>query len=305
MGDPPPRVSMVERQHHHDLLTDTRAILSRAEELTGTPIRLIADTSLGDLAQARLKLASAPDAPHEIRFNPKDARSRDHLIAHECGHLLRLWGAPPGERYLAAVHAEGRRAAARKLQPQLEQLERLGLPDAAIRQVFDLWHQGIILQLTNAPADFRIEEWLRREHPALRQSQQHSLGRMLERYVLAQVDRRMVTTPPLIRGANAELNAAAALQYAELFGDRSFVRHYPLNITNRSLRLLREAVEEPDDGHQGDRRLTDHWAQRYGLRAWYRWVPVDEARGMTRALDLMPAMDAQGSRRRAEGSGPP
>ncbi len=280
---------MVERQHHDDLLRETRTILSQAEELTGTPIRLIADPSLGDLAQARLVLAREPGAPHEIRFKltPKDAPSRDHLIAHECGHLFRLWSAPPEERFLAAVHAEERRVAARKVRPQLEQLERLGLPDAAIRQVFDIWHQGIVLQLTNAPADLRIEDWLYRDHPALHASQRYSLGRLLERYVLAQFYRRMVTAPPLIRGANAELNAATALRYAGLFSDDSFIRHYPLYIINRSQRLLREALEGPDDGHQGDRRLTDHWAQRYGLRGWYRWIPVDQAGSLRHALDFL------------------
>lgn len=300
---------MLEREPRLGLLSETRAILAQAEDLTGTPIRLIADPSLGDLAQARLVLAREPGASHEIRFKltPKDAPSRDHLIAHECGHLLRLWFAPPEERFLGAVHAEERRTAARKIRPQLEQLERLGLPDAAIRQVFDLWHQGMVLQLANAPADLRIEDWLYRDHPALHASQRHSLGRMLERYVLAQFDRRLVTAPPLIRGANAELNAATALRYAGLFSDDSFIRHYPLYIINRAQRLLREALDGPDDGHQGDRRLTDHWAQRYGLRGWYRWVLVDRAGGLRHALDSLsdePGEDAPGAEKSRGGSQP-
>ena len=284
---------MPEREPRLGLLAETRRLLKQGEELGGEQIALVPDRSLDELAQARLIISRSPGQPHELRYNPEDRQARDHLIAHEVGHLVRLHAAPPEERYLAAINGEARRLAGRKLLPYLEELARLGLPDRAIRQVFDIWHQGIVLQLANAPADLRIEQWLHQEHPALRESQKHSLGNILDRYALMQADPRFIQTPHVIRGANVELNAAVALQYARLFRDQLFADQYPLYITKRAELMLREGLDAPDLGHEGDRQLTDQWAQRYALKGWYRWVPLAEAGQLRRMLDRPDTQRAQ------------
>ena len=266
---------MRERETHIDLLPDTRNLLNKVEDISRHHIRLIPDSSL-ELAPAKVRVARQPIDAHEIRFHPEDPQSVDHLIAHECGHLFRTWSAPPQERYLAVVGSEERSAAQSKLQSHLEHLRQAGLSDTRIRQVLDTWHLGTVRQLTNAVADLRIEQWIYNEYPMLRESQRHSIQRILQDYVSILTDAHTRTTPPAVRKANSELNVAAAHQYARLFCDRSFLDRYSLLVAYRGGRLLSQALGHPDPGHRGDCDLTDQWAKRYGLRDWYRWIALDQ-----------------------------
>lgn len=263
---------MEERERQELLLPETREVLARAERLAGLPVVLVPDPSLGEIAQARLILARRGE-PFQIRFNPEDVGARDHLIAHECGHIWRIWSAPENERMAPALDERGRRRARRRMSAELALLEEAGIPRPGVDELFQMWHQGIVLQLWNAPQDLRIEEWLYREYPGLRASQERSLSRILDLCVQLFVHPERALTPQRVFHASNAMNAATAVQFARLFGDNSFADFYRgVGLREEGAELCSEVLDAPDTGYAGDRETTERWAKRFGLKEWFRWV---------------------------------
>ncbi len=74
----------------------THGILRRVEEVTGTPVEIIADGSLQVLAKVTMARPGARSHLLRVRLNRPVP---DYLIAYECGFILRLYANAPEKRF--------------------------------------------------------------------------------------------------------------------------------------------------------------------------------------------------------------
>jgi hypothetical protein len=75
------------------LLTCTRRIIEEVERLNDRPVVVKEDADLSVLAHVRI--ARADDPMHLLRYKPGGETPPDDSIVLQCGHVLRLYTAPP------------------------------------------------------------------------------------------------------------------------------------------------------------------------------------------------------------------
>lgn len=255
------------------LLPETQALLHEIRQATGMPVDIQREPAIRGNGRA-VYLAADPSAErHRVLYDPKYERFLDHLVAHECGHIVRVSAASPSERAIPVMTSAHRYDAALQLLPQIEELLNSGvLTERYLEELLPLWLSGTVSQLHNTPADIHIERWLHREFPSLRTVQAASLmsqAREAHEVLGPSIE---IFTPPLVWDASNAMNYALMQSAAELFGREAFVQ--PYRGTHAKLQgreLLAMLDDTPDTGFAGDRELTDRWADRLGLQGWMSW----------------------------------
>ena len=77
------------------LRSETRDVLNKVEELTGTPVEIVEDPTIPQLATISRAHSGVPF--HLLRINASLGEP-DYLIVYQCGFILRLYHLPPEER---------------------------------------------------------------------------------------------------------------------------------------------------------------------------------------------------------------
>ena len=166
-------MTLQELQRLTGLEGDVIAILDQTEVLTGKPIEFVEDDRLSPLATVRMARSSMP--AHVIRFRKADPVLLAHLIAHECGHVQRMFAAPPDKRLVPVTRPEHSDRVSRIL--AADPCVTLDTMDERhARELLTIWHQGMVNQVVNLNVDYRIESWLYREYPGIRPNQEKSIG---------------------------------------------------------------------------------------------------------------------------------
>ena len=107
---------------------------------------------------------------HIIQVKENSTARVNHIIAHECGHILRTMDAEPAERVVPASNSKTQSKAFDDLKDELA-----AVPAQARDDLLKLWVSGMINQLVNLPVDVRIESWLYGNYPEFRDTQKKSI----------------------------------------------------------------------------------------------------------------------------------
>jgi hypothetical protein len=161
----------------------------------------------------------------------------------------------------------------------LVHLHNAGLPDHAIIELLGMWHEGLVYQLVNYPADLRIEKWLRDNYPELRDPQERSI-----RYAIGENRKVLKTstksfTPTLVYDASATMNAAYARYMANLYRDEKLAsrfRHSGYWAEGKT--LADEIWSTEDQGYKSDVDSAKVWAFLIGIDGWLEWKRAQEIR---------------------------
>ena len=86
------------------LAEPVRAILDTLRDVTGRDVLFVRKPDLKSLA--RIRMAGGASAAHVLFYRDEHDPLINHVIANECGHLIRLFGAPAGK----ASRGRGQRA---------------------------------------------------------------------------------------------------------------------------------------------------------------------------------------------------
>lgn len=197
-----------------------RDILWRTEKTSGRRIHIVSYPSLE--AWASMRVARGGKARHTLRYNPRYERHLSYLVAHECGHLLRLWSVPPGERLVPAVGRTERTIAYGQLLEELPGPVR-SLPEGAVAKLLRMWHDGIVRQVTSFPADIRIEAWLYDCYPRMRGVQVAALVEQLTENEKVLRPEVAALTPRTVYRASILINCAFAQSLALLLDEPACV----------------------------------------------------------------------------------
>lgn len=226
-----------------------------------------------------MKVAKSEAAAHTIRYAPRREAHLGYLIAHECGHLLRLWSVPPEARMMPSIGKEQRETAQHRLRQELPALMRY-LPKAAQRDLLRIWHEGIVRQVSTYPADIRIEEWMFDQFPEMRSAQRAALVQQLKENELVLVPRVESISSKTVYRASVAMNCAFAQFAAALLQEPSLCGPYPDQAREKARRLFWELHSERHSGNLGDIAVSKRWSRVLGLSGWFKWVGIDAASGM-------------------------
>ncbi len=242
----------------------TRRILAEVERASGKSIEFLEDSSLPLLATLQMARNGAPF--HLLRYKPTD-KPLDYLVCYQAGFVLRLFANPPERRFDFASTQAGlsslRTLLTASAPPSTHDQELLA-------QFVEMLHRWALTNLRSLPVGMRIDQWLYRTYPELRELVAVGIAQQqqVNADVLAQ-DLGGLSVPAHLLGANA----AYALLADRLLGTSAFSIPYAavgaLSYGERLLALWDEVPEEA----AFDTRLVDSWAVELGMSGWYEWVP--------------------------------
>jgi hypothetical protein len=151
------------------------AIRAAVKARTGFDILVEPEPSLNVLAT--VKMAGGELSMHVIRFNPKASDLLDYLVALQCGCILRMHEVPAADRFYVVSTPSGRKEAGQLVETHLKRTFGSALSAEVLQQVRDQMYDGLITQLRSLPVALRVDDWLRRECPALAEQQKDAMQR--------------------------------------------------------------------------------------------------------------------------------
>lgn len=250
-----------------NFLPSTSQVIADVERLTNRPVQIVEDPKLSTLAHIQIARGDAPF--HLLRYKPSGETPPDYFIVYQCGHVLRLFGAPPAKRFDFASCPEGR------IQIEIE-LQDPRLPDG-VRDMGEMLLGGLITQLRSIPVGFRIDEWIERTFPELAELQRKAVVAQLETNSKAIASAWGGHFPAKVAKASLSMNAAFAAFWGRKWADSTLVVPYKaIGLAALGERLLTIYDRTPDDP-VNDVQLVGEWAFELKLRGWYDAIPFTGA----------------------------
>lgn len=253
-------------------MREVEYILQLVQKQSGARVEVVPDSSLETYAS--VKMARGHMHAHILTYNPGKSGT-DYHVAYQCGFILRMFEAPPEERFEFAGNSRGKQFAREQLGGKGGAAKRLGLPKSAVEPVAEQMSSGLLVQLRSYPIGMRIDQWIRNSFPALHDAQNQSIDRQQRDNVQMLSPQIKQMTPSLIYSANASMNAAYALFCDRLLGRAQYAVSYrSVGYEERGRALLELCDSIPSDADH-DRELVDAWGEELGVSDWYQWVPFD------------------------------
>lgn len=259
----------------------TRAILDETQGFTGKPFRFEHNPDLP--VQAFVKIARSSMSHHIITYSGTDTSLLNHHIAHECGHILRYYAAPPASRLMPVSDEQTNRASIAAIEKSDRGILR-SLPLDLRYQIIPIWIKGLINQLTNLPPDLYIERWLFETYPALRDDQRRSLEQT-HREAVSGLDPALRSRfPRLVIDGSLAMNFAFYRKIDEKTGS-GFFKEFKRSSGRKAGEKLYKSIRDDDTGLVGGIALINTWADVLQVRDWFKWgdfedIPPDyETRG--------------------------
>jgi hypothetical protein len=263
-------VKIEEVQVKHGLHPELIRIVHLVEESTGKPIAFQPKNDLQVSALTKIARERMPE--HIIRFHPSRTDRLSHLIAHECGHILRMMRAKPEDR-LVPVTGPSELAAAQKAISR--EVNVLPLPPQMLQRMFTVWVHGLTLQVTNLSVDVYIEKWLHHGFPALQAEQARSLEKEAETSLQALSKQVEQHTPLTVFRASNAMNYAYLREIGPLAGHDyldGYVRYPPILRMGKALHGM---LESEDRGVATDQQIINKWAEYLHINTWFTWLPFE------------------------------
>lgn len=250
----------------------TNEVLRSVEEVTGRPVLLQPDPSLGTVV-AKVVMARGSAPAHLVTYNPSGGGA-DYGICFQCGHLLRAFQTPEPERFSLAGSVQGRKEAETLMS---EHLKKTGvtLPKPLHANLLEQLFGGVIQQLRSMPTGLRVDAWIQRSYPELADQQRKSLVRQLNDNATSLRPEVRQIAPEKILQANVGMNAGMALFWSRTWNDPLLAVPYKsagyLATGEKLLSLFDEIPDEPAN----DKKLIDTWGSHVGLAGWYEFLPYE------------------------------
>lgn len=223
---------------------------------------------------ATIKIARKSMSNHF--FYAKNFRSEkiNHLIAHECGHVIRILSAQEKDRLVPGVQNENLihyKASIEKHMPKIFK----EMPKETFDKILDLWLNGIIRQLTNLPVDYRIEYWIHGNFPNLRKTQKESVENDLKTSIQSLSKEVKEITPSIIFEKSYLMNYAYTKVVDKLL-NTAYLPYYK-NLEKLDIgEKLASFLEAEDRGYNQDIGTINSWAEILNLSNWFTWINFEQ-----------------------------
>lgn len=254
---------------------ETRALLAEAMDRAARYIELVPDPNIGEYARATARISDATSGRLALVYDPRYAHELGYLVAHECGHIIRLYSVPEAFRVVPVTTTEHRAGLAKEGSQLLARLHRAGMPESALGRLLNMWLEGIVRQVWNFPADMRIERWLKGNYPGLASLQETALRGQVEENQRTLPNSIKEMTPAKVYHASNVMNSAYARYISRLLESRQVFSVYRRSdFGDAGRRLADEIWDSEDRGYFSDVEDATRWAEILGIEEWFEWRPL-------------------------------
>jgi len=250
------------------LIGPVHEILEKVKQSTSKEIQFVEREELPTYAALRMARADMPS--HIILVKREHDEIINHLIAHECGHILRVFEVPEEKRLIARTNDPIKLNALSQIEGEIQELSAI-LPFDRLAQVVNLWYDGAFRQVTNFPPDIMIEKWLYDNYPELREYQLTSITKQQQEALSGLAGEAAKISPPTFINLSNIMNYAFFRILGLHFGT-NFVKPFTnMKYIEKGKKLASLTEEEYVDNHEGDIEMVNKWAQFLGILNWFEW----------------------------------
>lgn len=255
-----------------ELIPETKEILEKVESLTEKRFKFIPNNEI--TSHAKLKMARKDMENHIVYYKEGASQSINHIIAHECGHIIRLFEASPSKRLIPFLSSKNFESTMSDMRADIENISKV-MPKSKVEKLIEMLFKGLVMQLTNQPVDLKIEEWIYNEYPGLREFQKISFQSQLHEALGGLIEDVRKITPSKIYEASHSMNYAYfnALAKKTKFDLDSAYNNFEFEDKGK---LLIEIMGKYKNNFDGDLKRINDWANILNLSSWYEWKRFEE-----------------------------
>lgn len=254
---------------------DLKKIIELAKEVSGKDFEFIVKN---DMTQyAGIKIARKDDTVHQIYYKQEHYELLQHLIAHECGHLIRLYRAAEKDRVVPATHEKTIERAYNEIEGDIQDLSKK-LPQDALAKYIKTLYEGIVRQVTNLPVDIMIEKWIYNNYPKLRDNQLKSIEKQAKQS-LEVLDRDPRLFPKKFYYCSNVMNYVF-LRHVGFTIKKKFIQPYSnTQFLIPGKKLSKITKDEYKNSFSGDVAMINRWAQFLEIKDWFEWRDFEKYKG--------------------------
>ena len=243
------------------LIDSVNTILEKVKEISGKQVEFVEQNDLKTYAIIKMARKNMPS--HKIFYKPQHTDVINHIIAHECGHIIRTFESPMEKRVIPMSDNASRAKVVSDLGKNIP------------GDIIDFLHQGIVRQITNMPPDIMIEKWLFNEYPEIWPYQKMSIEKQREEAIKSLSGAIRTAIPKKVYEANALMNYAFFRVLGMHFGV-NYVQPFSNAIDlNKGKALAEMVTREYLDNFEGDVAMINRWAEFLGITGWFQWVDFE------------------------------
>jgi hypothetical protein len=247
-------------------------ILEKVKEVTNKNIEFIEKNDL--TTYAAIKMARRNMPAHLIFHKREHNELVGHLIAHECGHILRMFAAPEEKRLIPMSNRATKTEALKEIEEDITRMSTF-LPFDRLAQIINLWVDGTIRQVTNFPPDIMIEKWLYDEFPELRRCQLESIKKQHQEALSGLKDEVKKITPSKIYDVSNIMNYAFFRIVGYHIKTNFLAPYNQTSFAGRGKELAEYTDKTYLNTYEGDIAMINHWAQYLSLSNWFVWTSFE------------------------------
>lgn len=256
----------------NSLHTSVEKILKEVESLTSKGFSFIEKPGLQFLAIVKTARSSTPN--HQIIYNPTFSDLINHLIAHECGHIIRIYNTPPDKRFVPFSTPDMKTKALQPIENQINSfISSIGYTQG--NKLIDLFYHGIIRQVTNLPIDLLIEKWLYNSYPELREIQLKSLINQNQQALQGLNPKSKSLFPEFFYNVSNTMNYA----YTDLLSKivkYKLIREWKSSSFRSTAQPLYDFINiETEWPPEQDYDIINQWSNHLHLTSFFSWLPFE------------------------------
>lgn len=251
-----------------DLIQSTQNIIQLAEDVSKKKFQFVEKKDLTSFARVKPARKNMPF--HLIYYKTEHNDLINHLIAHECGHIVRMFAVPEENRLIPTTNNDTKSTAQAKIEEDINKLSS-SIPFNQMPQIVNMWYSGTITQVTNQPPDLMIEKWIHDDYQELRELQLQSIKKQHDEAIVALTNRVARLTPRKIYEVSNVMNYCF-FKYLGLYLSANFLQPYwDFKYKRKGEELARVTLDYKDD-YLGDLEMINKWAEFLEITKWFAWT---------------------------------
>lgn len=253
------------------LIEETQQIIQLAEDITKKKFQFIEKEDLYYFAQVKPARKHMPY--HLVFYKSKYNELINHLIAHECSHIIRMFSVSEADRLIPITDDATKKNAFAEIGSDINKISLL-IPLNELNQIMNMWYSGTINQVTNQPPDLMIEKWIYDEYPNLRELQLQSINKQYEEAVMGLSGRVSRITPKKIFEASNIMNYCF-YKYLDVYIKTNYSQAYADFKYKQKGEELAKITQKYNNDYHGDIKMITKWAEYLSIVKWFDWTDFE------------------------------
>lgn len=253
---------------------DTKKLIEKVERVTGYTVSVGSDSGFSGYAQ--MTTATPRNPIHVINVNQNYANVGDYVVALQCAMILEKWK-DPAKIPVFTLNME-------KIQYLIEKTAKnkklSSVPSAAVRQFSETIVKGLVYQLLSLPTEMMAMDLCREECPGLSELMEIAVNNEIQELHQSLDPKIRQRTPEDIFEKNAAMNAAFAMNWSRISGDKHLLVPFrSVEALDRGEILLRIYDDISAADPQRCAKTVDGWANNLNMASLYSWNYRNEKNG--------------------------